>query len=146
MLKSPVFLGVVGVVAVVLVTMFVIWPMLMPPPDDLDISRSKPGTSGVYSFSIEPENEPVEQGAVHVWLLTVTTPAGDPVDGAEIRVDGGMPGHGHGLPTQPQASDGPGDGVYRIEGVRFNMGGWWELKFLVSGPAGEDSVVFNIVL
>src|SRR5262245_28595617 len=51
---------------------------------------------------------------------------GRPVEGARITVDGGMPEHGHGLPTQPQVQGSVGGGLYDIEGVRFSMGGWWE--------------------
>jgi hypothetical protein len=57
-----------------------------------------------------------------------------------------MPQHGHGLPTSPQATEYLGDGRYLIEGVRFNMGGWWELKFSISAGQGDDSAVFNVVL
>jgi hypothetical protein len=30
--------------------------------------------------------------------------------------------------------------------VRFNMGGWWELRLTIDSPAGRDAVTFNIVL
>jgi hypothetical protein len=33
-----------------------------------------------------------------------------------------------------------------VEGMRFNMGGWWVVKFRVDAPAGPDSVVFNLDL
>jgi hypothetical protein len=36
--------------------------------------------------------------------------------------------------------------VYEIEGVRFSMGGWWELKLAIESPAGVDSVTFNLSL
>ena len=39
-----------------------------------------------------------------------------------------------------------GEGRYRIEGVKFSMSGWWELKFDISAPAGTDTVTFNLVL
>jgi hypothetical protein len=57
-----------------------------------------------------------------------------------------MPEHGHGLPTQPRVRRALGDGVYEIEGLRFNMGGWWELKLAIESPAGADSVTFNLSL
>ena len=63
-----------------------------------------------------------------------------------IRIDGGMPQHGHGLPTKPRITSTEPNGVYVVEGVRFNMGGWWELKFAVSANASKDSVTFNIRL
>jgi hypothetical protein len=71
---------------------------------------------------------------------------GRPVEGATITVDGGMPQHSHGLPTQPKVSRYLGSGVYEIEGLRFSMGGWWELKLAIESPAGADQVTFNLSL
>jgi hypothetical protein len=36
--------------------------------------------------------------------------------------------------------------VYEIEGVRFSMGGWWELKLAIDSAAGADTVTFNLSL
>jgi len=69
---------------------------------------------------------------------------GRPVEGARISVDGGMPEHSHGLPTQPQVQGSLGGGMYDIEGVRFSMGGWWALKLSIETPAGSDLVTFNL--
>jgi hypothetical protein len=71
---------------------------------------------------------------------------GRPVEGARISVDGGMPEHSHGLPTRPQVRGSLGGGMYDIEGVRFSMGGWWELKLLIETPEASDRVVFNLQL
>jgi hypothetical protein len=30
--------------------------------------------------------------------------------------------------------------------MKFNMGGWWVVKFRVAAVAGRDSVVFNLSL
>ncbi len=133
-------LAALGIVAVMAVRMFA------PPPDDLDLSRDKASEAGLYRVSIAPESEPVPQGALHAWVVTVATADGGPVEDAEIGVDGGMPQHGHGLPTAPQATDHLGEGRYRIEGVRFNMGGWWVLRLEIASLAGEDTAAFNIRL
>jgi hypothetical protein len=39
-----------------------------------------------------------------------------------------------------------GDGQYLIEGMKFNMPGWWEIDLAIEGPAGVDTVTFNLVL
>ena len=57
-----------------------------------------------------------------------------------------MPQHGHGLPTRPRVTRNLGDGIYEIEGVRFNMGGWWEFKLAIAGSRGADTVTFNLEL
>jgi hypothetical protein len=36
--------------------------------------------------------------------------------------------------------------MYEIEGVRFNMGGWWEFKLAIAGASGADTVTFNLDL
>ncbi len=133
--------------AVLVVVAAVVFAMrfFMAPPEGLDLARSKPTANGLYMIVIEPEVEPLQQGQLHAWIVSVTMPDGEPVVDARIGVDGGMPQHGHGLPTRPQAGD-IGDGRYRIEGMRFNMGGWWVLKLAVEGPAGTDEAEFNLVL
>jgi hypothetical protein len=72
------------------------------------------------------------------------TATGQALTEAAIAVDGGMPQHGHGLPTRPRVTKNLGNGSYEISGLRFNMGGWWELKLTVTGPAGTDTVTFNL--
>jgi hypothetical protein len=119
---------------------------MMAPPDDLDLARSKTSENGLYVVTIAPEAEPVQQGKLHAWVATVQRPDGSPVEDAAIAIDGGMPQHGHGLPTAPQAGGHLGDGRYRIEGMRFNMSGWWELKLTIGSAAGKDSAVYNVVL
>ncbi|MDX8450251.1 FixH family protein [Mesorhizobium captivum] len=129
----------VGILAVVYLTA----PHSAPGPD---MSRSKKTASGLFVASFEPERGVIRQGELQSWLLTLKTAAGAPVEGAAITVFGGMPQHNHGLPTSPQATDYLGDGRYRIDGVKFTMSGWWQLRFAISAAAGSDSVVFNIVL
>lgn len=145
-MKHP--LGRYAVFATIAVVVVIGWLVMAgrhTPPEGADLSRSKASVGGAYEVSIEPEAEPVRQGPLHTWLASVRLSDGTPAANVRIDVDGGMPAHGHGLPTAPKASH-EGDGVYRIEGVRFNMGGLWELRLSIDGPAGEDEVVFNIEL
>lgn len=139
-------LVVLAAIAIVAAAAFIAFRMMMTPPEGLDLARSKASAKGLYAVAIAPEKEPLEQGPLHSWILTVKTPDGAPVEGATIAVGGGMPQHGHGLPTQPQATAYLGEGRYRIEGVRFNMSGWWEFTFDIKAAAGDDSVVFNLTL
>lgn len=102
-------------------------------------------SGGVYTVTLEPEDELVKRRLQTV-RVRVLDAAAQPVENASFVVDGGMPEHGHGLPTKPRVTRHHGGGVYDIEGVRFNMGGWWELKLAIDSSAGRDSVVFNIDL
>lgn len=107
---------------------------------------SRTSENGTYLVAVEPEAPPVKVGELHTWMVTVKTQDGNPVDGASITVSGGMPAHGHGLPTSPEVTAQLGDGRYRVEGVKFSMGGAWEFRFAVSAPAGDDEAVFNLKL
>jgi hypothetical protein len=118
--------------------------MFLLPPAELDLSRSKSSANSLYVVSIQPEVEPVVTGAMHGWVVIVKDANGTPVTDAVITVDGGMPQHGHGMPTQVTGHFG--EGHYRVEGMRFNMGGWWELTLTIETAAGGDTAIFNISL
>lgn len=115
-------------------------------PKDLDYSRTRMSAGGTYRATIRPQGDTIPQGKLHHWILHVETPNGAPVDACQIAVDGGMPQHGHGLPTKPLVTRDLGNGDHLVEGMKFNMGGWWVVKFRVSSAAGSDSVVFNLKL
>ena len=100
---------------------------------------------GVYKATLEPR-EPLRLRKLQAIAVRIVDANGRPIDGASIAVDGGMPEHNHGLPTQPRVTKSLGGGVYEIDGVRFSMGGWWELKLAIDSPAGADSVTFNLSL
>jgi hypothetical protein len=90
--------------------------------------------------------ESIKVGKLHSWNIQVATLDGSPVDSATITVDGGMPQHGHGLPTKPWVTRQLGDGRHLVEGMKFNMGGWWVVKFAVASTQGSDVVTFNLKL
>jgi hypothetical protein len=116
------------------------------PPAGLDQATTRPTDAGLYITMIEADQTPAPVGRLHTWTIRVTTPAGHPVEDAAITVDGDMPQHGHGLPTQPQVTRYLGEGRYLVEGMRFNMHGWWTLSFAISAERGADQVTFNLVL
>ncbi len=116
------------------------------PPKDLDYSRTRTSEAGLYRATIKPQGDTIPQGRLHRWTLHLETAAGAPVDSALVAVDGGMPQHGHGLPTKPRVTRELGNGDHLVEGMKFNMGGWWVVKFRVAAAPGADSVVFNVKL
>ena len=115
-------------------------------PKNLDFSRTRASEGGLYRGTIRPQGDSIPQGRLHSWTLHLETAAGAPVDSATVAVDGGMPQHGHGLPTRPQVARSFGNGDHLVEGMKFNMGGWWVVKFRVSSAAGSDSLTFNLEL
>jgi len=105
--------------------------------------RSSAG--GAYVATLQPA-APLAVRKLQSVRVRVTDAQGAALEGATISVDGGMPQHGHGLPTSPRVTAYHGDGVYQIDGVRFNMGGWWELELAVAAAAGADTITFNLKL
>jgi hypothetical protein len=118
----------------------------MTPPEELDYSRTRMSDGGAYRLTITPSDSLLRIGRMHSWTLHLETADGSPVDSAAIAVDGGMPQHGHGYPTRPRVTGALGGGDHLVEGVKFNMGGWWTMKFTVAAAAGTDSVTFNLRL
>ncbi len=118
----------------------------MSPPNDLDLSLTRPTVESKYVVTLQPPAKPAAINQLHAWQVRVASPAGVPVAGARIKVDGGMPQHGHGLPTRPQVTRELPDGGYLIEGMKFSMTGWWEIKLSIDGPSGADRVTFNTVV
>lgn len=133
-----VLLAVLGVVAM-------IWRM-NDVPADLDLSTTRLSAQGLYQATIRPKVEPVPVNKIHTWVLHLESPSGQPIENAEIRVDGDMPQHGHGLPTRPQVTQNLGGGDYLIEGLKFQMGGWWVIEFEITANGSSDKVSFNLML
>jgi len=115
-------------------------------PKDLDLSMDKNSVSNVYRVALVPPAQAPTINQMHSWKVKLTTPQGTPVHGAKFVVDGGMPQHGHGLPTQPRVTREIDDGTYALDGMKFSMTGWWEVKLTIQGPQGVDKVTFNTIV
>ena len=111
-----------------------------------DIQTVKPSAHRLYRASVRPDVTPIPVRHLQRWTLHLDTIDGQPVDTATITMDGGMPQHGHGLPTSPRVARALGNGDHLIEGVKFNMGGWWVVRFAITSRAGTDTVTFNLGL
>jgi hypothetical protein len=100
---------------------------------------------GRYTATLTPEQQ-LRPRRMQTMRVTVVDNTGRAVEGAALRIDGGMPQHGHGLPTRPHVTRSLGDGRYEVGGVRFNMGGWWEFEVDITTDGGTDVVTFNLDL
>lgn len=116
------------------------------PPPGLDVALDKPSSAGLYRVVLVPPAKAPAINQMHSWKVKLATADGTPVHGASFAVDGGMPQHGHGLPTQPRVTRELGDGTYQLDGMKFSMTGWWEVKLAIRGPQGADKVTFNTVV
>jgi hypothetical protein len=111
-----------------------------------DIATTKMSAHQLYRAAVRPSVVPVPLRSLQAWTLHVETADGRPVDAATITMNGGMPQHGHGLPTSPRVTRALGNGDHLVEGVKFNMGGWWVVRFAITTGAGTDTVTFNLGL
>ncbi|MEJ5991286.1 FixH family protein [Ramlibacter sp. PS3R-8] len=116
------------------------------PPANLDVALEKPSAAGFYRVALVPPAQPPAINQMHSWKVKLAGSDGAPVQGARFTIDGGMPQHGHGLPTQPRVTRELGDGAYQLDGMKFSMTGWWEIRLAIQGPQGEDKVTFNTVV
>jgi len=118
----------------------------MSAPSDLDLSLTRTTADSKFIVTLQPPATPAAINQLHAWQVRLATPAGAPIARARIKVDGGMPQHGHGLPTRPQVTQELSDGTYLIEGMKFSMTGWWEIKLAIDSPEGSGQVTFNTVV
>ncbi|HET8869146.1 MAG TPA: FixH family protein [Aquabacterium sp.] len=116
------------------------------PPSNLDLSLSRSTLEHQLKVTLSPPEAPLVINQLHAWRIQLASAQGLPIRHARIRVDGGMPQHGHGLPTRPLVTEESQPGVYLLDGMKFSMTGWWEIKLVIDSPAGVDHVTFNAVL
>jgi hypothetical protein len=143
--------GAVGVLLVVVAVYFVTMNVIMARangevPTDLNYSTTRVSDNDLFRVSYESSQDVVPVNQMHQWTLHVETGDGQPVENAVITVDGDMPQHGHGLPTRPEVTQYLGNGDYLVEGMKFQMGGWWVMDFTITSNGHMDAVHFNMIL
>ena len=102
--------------------------------------------AGHFKVSFVSELDPLTINKIHSWVLHVEDDNGEAITDAEISVNGGMPEHNHGLPTVPEVAATLENGDYKIEGMRFHMRGYWEIRILIDGGTISDSVTIALTL
>jgi hypothetical protein len=120
--------------------------MKMSAPPGLDYSTTRASENGLFTASFSPQADPIPLNRIHSWRLHVQDAGSAPVTDAAIVVGGGMPQHGHGLPTAPRVTQNLGGGDYLVEGLRFQMRGWWVVSFTITSGGKTDTVTFNLDL
>jgi hypothetical protein len=135
----------ISMIAVAITMMSGCMMFMKAPSDPSAYATTQVGASQKYRATFNPAGS-IRVGKLHQWNIEVESMDGAPIDDAKITVDGGMPQHGHGLPTKPIVTQHLGDGKHVIEGMKFNMGGWWVVKLQIDGASGSDVVTFNLKL
>ena len=101
---------------------------------------------GLFTVSYRVDDGAIPLNRLHTWTIHVEDADGQPVTGAQISVDGRMPAHGHGLPTQPAVTADLGGGNYRVEGLRFQMVGEWVVDFTIQAAGRTDTAAVSFTL
>jgi hypothetical protein len=149
MTRGPASLGVLLLLGVLLVACATEVAPAPPPEPERTPDRGWRATSdsGRLVGWIHPEaDELVAIGQFQTWVLELRDASGAGVSGAAVAITGGMPAHGHGLPTQPRVSEELGGGRYRIEGVKLNMVGAWVIEVFVQTSALRDRLRFDLTI
>ncbi|HNP34602.1 MAG TPA: FixH family protein [Woeseiaceae bacterium] len=102
--------------------------------------------NGHFSVKFESELDPVVINRMHAWTLSIDDRKGNPVQGATVTMQGGMPLHNHGLPTEPVVFALQEAGQYRVEGIRFHMQGYWEIRLSIDDKNHRDNVTIALEL
>jgi hypothetical protein len=103
-----------------------------------------PSHDGHYRASMIPSPDAVSLGRPLAWTVEVRTAAGAPVEDATLELESWMPDEDR-MGARPRAAEYLGDGRWRVEGLRFDRLGWWNVKLAISAPAATDSLAFNVV-
>ncbi len=119
---------------------------LLTPYSIADADESWASDSGFFTVTFRSELQPLTINRIHSWILHVEDSNGNPITNAEITVNGGMPEHNHGLPTAPQVIATNKDGDYKVEGMRFHMRGYWEIRIQIDVGDRRDSVMIPLDL
>lgn len=138
--------GLPGLAAALAVASLAAGCMHAAKPANIDYASTRVSEQGRYKVSYTSDPTPVPVNKMHRWTLHVEGRDGRAVTDAAIEVDGDMPGHGHGLPTRPRVTRNLGNGDYLVEGMKFQMGGWWVMEVTVDAGGQSDTARFNLEL
>lgn len=99
-----------------------------------------------YQLQIQSRLDPVAINRIHAWELELRDANGSLVTDATLTIRGGMPAHNHGLPTAPRVTETLGPGHYLLEGMKFQMGGAWEVQFQIEAAPGTETLTLEFAL
>lgn len=96
-----------------------------------------PSHNRLYRASLAPSGDE--------WALRLQKSDHQPVAGASLVMQAWMPEQAAVNAYRPRVI-ADGDGVYRVEGLRLERSGWWNVKLTVAHAGVTDSLAFNIIL
>lgn len=115
-------------------------------PAELNLNKVVLSKSGTYKVEYKVIGDTVPFEKLHDWLLSIADKAGAPVEGAQLEITAFMPAHQHGAKTTPKMTRHFGKGKHLIEGMYFNMTGWWVVRITIKRGDLTDQAEFNIAI
>ncbi len=109
-----------------------------------NIEATKVSNNQLFKVSYISKADPIKINKIHSWMIHLEDMNGNDIEDAKITIDGGMPAHNHGLPTQPQITENLGEGRYLLEGMKFHMLGYWTVTVSISHGNLSDEVTFEL--
>jgi hypothetical protein len=105
-----------------------------------------PSHNRAYRASLLIPPAPIELDRPLTWTVEIRTADNAPVESASLALESWMPNETQAPVAQARAIAALGHGAYRIEGLRLNARGWWNLKLRISAAGVTDSLAFNMIL
>ncbi|HVY31933.1 MAG TPA: FixH family protein [Polyangiaceae bacterium] len=117
-----------------------------------DETRAVPYEAGLELTSEElglrlrlAQSRPTPRVGNLTWTLRVEDAAGEPVNGASVKVSPFMPDHHHGSPLIPTVKES-GDGVYVATPINLIMPGFWRTTVRVTTDGWTDTVIIPLCI
>lgn len=96
-----------------------------------------PSHNGVYRASMTASTN-------SQWTIEIETASGTRVPNASLALETWMPDEERFVAVHPRVSE-LAEGRYRVDGLRLDRPGWWNVKLAISAASGTDSLAFNLV-
>jgi hypothetical protein len=77
------------------------------------------------------------------WTVQVNTASGGAISEARVYAFASMPESDRTSPMHIRAIES-GNGSYRVDGLKLDRPGWWNIALVITSPIGTDSAAFNV--
>lgn len=120
-------------------------PLPLPQRPPAHAGREGATEGGGVVVTWEPAPDPIPLNAP--FALNLRLRAADPASALPqdlaVKVDAGMPGHGHGMTVRPETTRNA-DGTFTAKGLLFHMPGAWEIAVKVTRGGIDDVARFAV--
>lgn len=79
------------------------------------------------------------------WTIQVNSASGRPIGGARVYAFAAMHDGDRTTRVHVRATEA-GQGTYRVDGLKLDQPGWWNIALVITSPIGTDSAAFNVTI